>query len=73
MDTGKRMPNLANAFKYAMSQTVTLFGAFHPLYLLHGGHEEQTISLADDADDDADIVIGNYRSNFFQVRNLVPS
>lgn len=36
MDTGKRMPNLANAFKYAMSQTVTLFGAFHPIYLLHG-------------------------------------
>ena len=27
MDTGKRFPNLANAFKYAMSQTVTLFGA----------------------------------------------
>ena len=34
-DTGKRMPNLANALKYAMSQTVTLFGAFHPLYLMH--------------------------------------
>lgn len=34
-DTGKRLPNLANAFKYAMSQTVTLFGAFHPLYLIH--------------------------------------
>eukprot|EP00568_Trieres_chinensis_P017772 CAMPEP_0183320518 /NCGR_PEP_ID=MMETSP0160_2-20130417/66522_1 /TAXON_ID=2839 ORGANISM="Odontella Sinensis, Strain Grunow 1884" /NCGR_SAMPLE_ID=MMETSP0160_2 /ASSEMBLY_ACC=CAM_ASM_000250 /LENGTH=291 /DNA_ID=CAMNT_0025487221 /DNA_START=101 /DNA_END=976 /DNA_ORIENTATION=+ len=35
MDTHKRWPNLANAFKYALSQTVTLFGAFHPLYLLH--------------------------------------
>jgi len=34
-DTGKRMPHLANAFKYALSQTVTLFGAFHPLYLMH--------------------------------------
>ena len=34
MDTGKRWPNLANAAKYALSQTVTLFGAFHPLYLL---------------------------------------
>lgn len=33
LDTRKRFPNLANAFKYAMSQTVTLFGAFHPLYL----------------------------------------
>ena len=30
-DTGQRMPNLANAFKYAMSQSVTLFGAFHPV------------------------------------------
>mmetsp|Transcript_174 Transcript_174/g.241 ORF Transcript_174/g.241 Transcript_174/m.241 type:complete len:217 (-) Transcript_174:174-824(-) len=29
------MPNLANAAKYAMSQTVTLFGTFHPLYLMH--------------------------------------
>jgi hypothetical protein len=35
LDTGKRWPHLANAFKYAMSQTVTLFGAFHPLYLMH--------------------------------------
>lgn len=35
MDTGLRNPNLLNAFKYALSQTVTLFGAFHPLYLLY--------------------------------------
>ena len=34
-DTGQRFPHLANAFKYALSQTVTLFGAFHPLYLMH--------------------------------------
>lgn len=33
MDTGERLPHLANAFKYALSQTVTLFGAFHPLYM----------------------------------------
>ena len=33
-DTGKRWPNLANASKYALSQLVTLFGAFHPLYLM---------------------------------------
>jgi EXS family/SPX domain len=32
-DTGHRFPHLANAFKYALSQTVTLFGAFHPLYM----------------------------------------
>lgn len=32
-DTGNRFPHLANAFKYALSQTVTLFGAFHPLYM----------------------------------------
>jgi xenotropic and polytropic retrovirus receptor 1 len=42
-DTGKRMPNLANALKYAMSQTVTLFGAFHPLYLMHRQHETHGI------------------------------
>jgi len=35
MDTGKRNPNLLNAGKYALSQTVTLFGAFHPLYMMH--------------------------------------
>jgi xenotropic and polytropic retrovirus receptor 1 len=33
MDSRSRFPHLVNAFKYAMSQTVTLFGAFHPLYL----------------------------------------
>lgn len=33
VDTRNRFPHLANAFKYAMSQTVTLFGAFHPLYM----------------------------------------
>jgi hypothetical protein len=33
VDTGDRFPHLANATKYALSQTVTLFGAFHPLYL----------------------------------------
>ena len=39
-DTGKRFPHLANAFKYALSQTVTLFGAFHPLYLDHNRHRD---------------------------------
>jgi hypothetical protein len=39
-DTGKRLPHLANAFKYALSQTVTLFGAFHPLYLDHNRHQD---------------------------------
>lgn len=33
LDTGDRFPHLANAAKYALSQTVTLFGAFHPLYM----------------------------------------
>jgi len=68
LDTGKRMPNLANAFKYAMSQSVTLFGAFHPLYLMHSGQGELTVSLSDDDDDgqEGSIVIGSYRSNFFQ-------
>jgi len=31
LETGKRLPNLGNAFKYAMSLSVSLFGAFHPL------------------------------------------
>ncbi|KAL3767430.1 hypothetical protein ACHAW5_004823 [Stephanodiscus triporus] len=61
LDTGKRMPNLANAFKYAMSQSVTLFGAFHPLYLMYVGDGVRDISLADD-DDNLD---GRGQSNFF--------
>ena len=41
-DTGKRWPHLANAAKYALSQTVTLFGAFHPLYLMHKNPDRNT-------------------------------
>jgi hypothetical protein len=33
LDTGDRLPHLANATKYALSQMVTLAGTFHPLYL----------------------------------------
>jgi len=44
MDTGSRWPHLANAFKYALSQTVTLFGAFHPLYMLTT-HSQETTNL----------------------------
>lgn len=44
-DTGKRWPHLANASKYAMSQTVTLFGAFHPLYLMHKRPEHHGINI----------------------------
>lgn len=36
-DTGDRFPHLANATKYALSQLVTLFGTFHPLYLEYNG------------------------------------
>lgn len=43
-DTGQRFPHLANAFKYAMSQTVTLFGAFHPLYLMHKDANHQHVN-----------------------------
>mmetsp|Transcript_7021 Transcript_7021/g.7743 ORF Transcript_7021/g.7743 Transcript_7021/m.7743 type:complete len:901 (-) Transcript_7021:67-2769(-) len=32
-DSGDRLPHLANAGKYALSQLVSLVGAFHPLYL----------------------------------------
>jgi hypothetical protein len=38
IDTGDRFPHLANAAKYALSQTVTLFGAFHPLYMELDSH-----------------------------------
>jgi len=41
-DTKKRIPNLANAFKYSLSQTVTLFGTFHPLYMYHERHVKST-------------------------------
>ena len=72
-DTGNRMPHLANAFKYALSQSVTLFGAFHPLYLMHTENEVHTVSMADDDDIDHEgaIVIGNYRSSLFQVREFL--
>lgn len=44
IDTKKRCPNLANAFKYALSQTVTLFGAFHPLYQIrHSSQRGQKV------------------------------
>eukprot|EP00970_Alexandrium_tamarense_P012905 scaffold3146_cov186-Alexandrium_tamarense.AAC.6 len=66
LDTGKRFPNLANAFKYALSQSVTLFGTFHPLYLMNRG-EEHTISLVDDDGQSGNLVFGNTkRSNTFQ-------
>ena len=44
-DSGDRFPHLANAAKYALSQTVTLFGAFHPLYLeySHGAGGERNL------------------------------
>ena len=31
-DTGHRFPHLANAWKYAFAQTVSLYGVFHPNY-----------------------------------------
>ncbi|KAL7562323.1 hypothetical protein ACA910_016389 [Epithemia clementina (nom. ined.)] len=42
-DTGDRFPHLLNALKYALSQTVTLFGAFHPLYLDLTQHQESDV------------------------------
>lgn len=47
IDTGKRNPNLFNAGKYALSQTVTLFGAFHPLYMMYKKREEQDEFMKD--------------------------
>jgi hypothetical protein len=68
MDTGKRFPNLANAFKYAMSQTVTLFGAFHPLYLMHNMHDQQAVSLSDDYGES--IVLSSRHANLFQISTV---
>ena len=45
MDTGDRMPHLANAAKYVLSQTVTLFGAFHPLYLEYDAEVDGKFNL----------------------------
>ena len=64
MDTGKRFPNLANAFKYAMSQTVTLFGAFHPLYLMHNRSDKYNVSMSDDEDG---IIFRKSHFNIFQI------
>lgn len=53
IDTGKRNPNLPNAGKYALSQAVTLFGAFHPLYLIHVekvaniNHDDTIVEMVD--------------------------
>ena len=44
-DSGDRFPHLANASKYALSQTVTLFGAFHPLYLTMTRRESHLFQL----------------------------
>jgi len=59
VDTGKRNPNLFNAAKYALSQTVTLFGAFHPLYMIHVAQK------ADMSQDDTIIVIAETGRSLF--------
>jgi len=72
-DTSKRWPNLANALKYSLSQTVTLFGTFHPLYMYNqvkpGGGVVMTFG-DDDAGPDAareeEIVHLNKEMNLFQ-------
>lgn len=43
-ETRQADPNLLNALKYALSQTVTLFGAFYPLYLMHS-HSRKGVDL----------------------------
>ena len=59
LDTGKRVPNLPNALKYAISQTVTLFGTFHPLYLMS--------ARSHDVGEEAEDVILKHRKNLFQI------
>ena len=45
VDTGNRMPHLANAFKYALSSSVALFGSVHPLYkgILPANHDRHAL------------------------------
>jgi len=62
LDTGKRVPNLPNAFKYAMSQTVTLFGTFHPLYLMNNGGMSNSSDGSEASGESL-----RRRSNLFQV------
>ena len=53
-DTSQRWPNLPNALKYSLSQTVTLFGTFHPLYMYNqqpGGDTHTVYTYSDDDDD----------------------
>ncbi len=65
MDTGKRFPNLAHAAKYATSQTVTLFGAFHPLYFMHERNEHYDVSLSDD--EEGTVLFSRRGVNLFQI------
>eukprot|EP00455_Lapot_gusevi_P038249 TRINITY_DN42853_c0_g1_i2.p1 TRINITY_DN42853_c0_g1~~TRINITY_DN42853_c0_g1_i2.p1 ORF type:complete len:317 (-),score=38.84 TRINITY_DN42853_c0_g1_i2:80-994(-) len=37
-DTRQRFPHFANAFKYALAQTIILMGVFHPLYTHTSSH-----------------------------------
>eukprot|EP00956_Cyclotella_meneghiniana_P005427 scaffold6818_cov93-Cyclotella_meneghiniana.AAC.4 len=62
LDTGKRVPNLPNAFKYAMAQTVTLFGTFHPLYLM-SARGAGSLNISEDGDE----LIIKHRADIFQV------
>lgn len=64
MDTRKAMPNLANALKYAMSQCVTLFGAFHPLYLMHNRRDQYNITMNDE---ETLVISDQSKFDFFQV------
>lgn len=58
------MPNLANALKYAMSQCVTLFGAFHPLYLMHNRRDQYNITMNDE---ETLVISDQSKFGFFQV------
>ena len=40
MDTKKRFPHIANAFKYALAHSVTIIGAFHPAFTRSGGSSD---------------------------------
>ncbi|GMH72957.1 hypothetical protein TrST_g2521 [Triparma strigata] len=62
-DTGRRWPNLANAFKYSLSQTVTLFGTFHPLYM----YNSDSVRVSVYADDDEAVMAVKPPVDLFQI------
>ena len=67
-DTGRRWPNLANALKYSLSQSVTLFGTFHPLYMYNTNKEVKVgVVFGDDDETPAHRIVERPPVDLYQV------